>query len=456
MFAQIIAICIFVTMFLLIILDKFERHYITLGSGALVLVLVFGVCMHSMSAIWETLNLGAFFQSTFWYGASEESTAGINWSTILFIAGMMIMVEGLGKAGFFRWLCLTLAKLVHYRTVPLLICFMSLSAFLSMFIDSITVVLFLATVTLELSQTMKFDPVPMILSEIFCANLGGAATMCGDPPNIIIGTSLGYTFFDFIENTGAVVAICFVFMLIYFTLCFRKELERAEHANGGPVTCPEPSTAITNKKAFLASAGVFLLAVVLLITHAQTELSVACIGVIVAILTLIVLGLTSGKKSVIEIIKGVDYKTLLFFIGLFVSVAGLEKTGVLNMIANFITSVSEGNIAVIVIVILWLSAITSAFVDNIPFAATMIPVIRAIAAAEEAQLVIAVFDLSRPWDAEDEAVLAIAEKTAVRIAAMPGAETLAFNNCVFRGNGVNVENTAGYAVDLSQIVTADN
>lgn len=167
MFAQIIAICIFVTMFLLIILDKFERHYITLGSGALVLVLVFGVCMRSMSAIWETLNLGAFFQSTFWYGASEESTAGINWSTILFIAGMMIMVEGLGKAGFFRWLCLTLAKLVHYRTVPLLICFMSLSAFLSMFIDSITVVLFLATVTLELAQTMKFDPVPMILSEIF-------------------------------------------------------------------------------------------------------------------------------------------------------------------------------------------------------------------------------------------------------------------------------------------------
>lgn len=178
------------------------------------------------------------------------------------------------------------------------------------------------------------------------------------------------------------MAICFVFMLIYFTLCFRKELERAEHANGGPVTCPEPSTAITNKKAFLASAGVFLLAVVLLITHAQTELSVACIGVIVAILTMIVLGLTSGKKSVIEIIKGVDYKTLLFFIGLFVSVAGLEKTGVLNMIANFITSVSEGNIAVIDDRHSVALAITSAFVDNIPFAATMIPVIRAIAATE--------------------------------------------------------------------------
>ena len=398
MLAQVIAICIFLGMFLLIILDKFERHYITLGSGALVLTLVFGVCMHSFTAIWETLSLNAFFAPGFWYGASEESTSGINWSTILFIAGMMIMVEGLGKAGFFRWLCLTLAKFVHYRTVPLLICFMSLSAFLSMFIDSITVVLFLATVTLELAQTMKFDPVPMILSEIFCANLGGAATMCGDPPNIIIGTSLGYTFFDFIENTGSIVAICFVIMVVYFTLCFRNQLLRAEHANGGPAVCPEPSTAVTNRAAFLFSAAVFLLAVVLLVTHAQTQLSVACIGVIVAALTMLVSGLTNGKKSVIEIVRGVDYKTLLFFIGLFVSVAGLEKTGVLSVIANFITSASGGSVTVIVIIILWVSAITSAFVDNIPFAATMIPVIRAIAATEGMDIGVLAWALSLGTD----------------------------------------------------------
>lgn len=217
---------------------------------------------------------------------------------------------------------------------------MTLSAILSMFIDSITVALFLATVTLELSQAMKFDPVPMILSEIFCANLGGAATMCGDPPNIIIGTSLSYTFSDFITNTGAVVAICFVLMVVYFTLCFRKELRRAEQENGGVAACPAPSTAITNRPAFFASAAVFLLAVVLLITHAQTELSVACIGVIVAVLTMIVSAVTSGKEAVAEIIKGVDYKTLLFFIGLFVSIAGLEETGVLDIIAQFISSVS--------------------------------------------------------------------------------------------------------------------
>ena len=400
MVAQILALAIFVVMFGLIISEKFERHVITLVCGLATLVLVFGVAMHSMDAILETLNIRNIFTLSFWYeaGASSESTGGINWATIIFLAGMMVMVEGMAKAGFFRWLCMTIAKAVRYRVIPIFITFMIMSFVLAMFIDSITVILFLAAVTVELAQLLDFNPIPLILSEIFCANLGGAATMCGDPPNIIIGTSLGYTFFDFIENTGVVVAACFVLILIYFMFCFRKELKRAEQANGGPVTCPEPSTAIKNKAAFLSSAVVFLIAVALLITHAQTELTVACIGVIVAALTLVVLGLTSGKKSVIEIMRGVDYQTLLFFIGLFVSVAGLEKTGVLNMIANFITSVSEGNIAVIVIVILWLSAITSAFVDNIPFAATMIPVIRAIAAAEGMDIGVLAWALSLGTD----------------------------------------------------------
>lgn len=266
-----------------------------------------------------------------------------------------------------------------------------------MFIDSITVVLFLATVTLELAQTMHFDPVPMILSEIFCANLGGAATMCGDPPNIIIGTSLDYTFFDFISNTGAAAAICFVLILAYFTVCFRKKLLQAERENGA-ITCPQPGTAITNRAAFLASAGVFLLAVILLVTHAMTELSVACIGVLVAALTLLVACLTNGKQTVAEIIKAVDYKTLLFFVGLFVSVSGLEETGVLDIIAQFITAVSGGKPAVIVVIILWVSALTSAFVDNIPFAATMIPVIRSIAAASGIDLGVLSWALSLGTD----------------------------------------------------------
>ena len=334
MTAQILAAVIFVGMFALIIMDKFERQYVTLGSAALVLVVVFGICMHSWDAIKNALNLGAIFRADFWYGASESASSGVNWSTIFFITGMMIMVEGLGKSGFFRWLCLSLATLAHYHVVPLLLCFMAMSAFLAMFIDSITVVLFLATVTLELAQILCFDPVPMILSEVFCANLGGAATMCGDPPNIIIGTARGYTFTDFIKNTGVIIGICFVFVLIFFWLCFRKPLKASEATRPADAVCPAPATAIANRKAFVADVIVFLIAVALLVTHAQTGLTVSCIGVIVACLTLLVTVFTNGGAAVKEVLRGVDYKTLLFFIGLFISVAGLEQPGVLQLLAQ--------------------------------------------------------------------------------------------------------------------------
>lgn len=382
MFAQIIAIVIFVLMFLMIVLDKFERHHTTLVSGALVLILVFGVGMHSMDAVVETLNVKSIFTPTFWIGAEEETTSGINWATIIFIAGMMVMVEGMGKAGFFRWLCLRLAKAVNYHTVPLLVCFMFMSGVLAMFIDSITVVLFLATVTVELSKVLKFNPIPMIISEIFCANLGGSATMCGDPPNIIIGTSLGFTFFDFLTNTGVIVGIGFILTLIYFWLIFRKELKQSEADRPKDIVYPDPKGAVTNKKAFVAAIFIFAVAVVMLVTHAQTTLSVAFIGTFIAILTTVLILITSGTKDVKYIFRHVDYKTLLFFIGLFISVGGLEQTGVLEIIADFIGKISGGNPYIIVAVILWLSAIASAFVDNIPFAATMVPVIRSMAATQ--------------------------------------------------------------------------
>ena len=229
MAAQIAAVTIFLVMFLLIIMEKFERHVITLGCALLTLILVFGVCMHSASAALDTLNVAEIFTKNFWIvsGESSESTGGINWATIIFVAGMMIMVEGMAAAGFFRWLCMSIAKAVKYQVIPIFITFMIMSAVLAMFIDSITVILFLAAVTLELSQLLEFDPVPMVLAEIFCANLGGSATMCGDPPNIIVGTTLQLTFADFITNTGVLAGISLILVIIYYYFIFRKELSTA-------------------------------------------------------------------------------------------------------------------------------------------------------------------------------------------------------------------------------------
>lgn len=377
MVAQILAVVIFAVMFALIVWDKIERHIVTLGCGLLTLALVFGLAMRDGGAVWETLNIGSIFTPGFWYSAGEaESSAGINWSTILFIAGMMVMVEGMARAGFFQWLCMNLARLVHYKPVPLFVTFMLISAFLSMFIDSITVILFLAAVTVELGKLLKIDPVPMILSEIFCANLGGSATMCGDPPNIIIGTSLGYSFWDFLSNTGVMAAISLVLVVFYFYFIFRKEL--ADAAGGfTPENLPDPKSAIRNRRDFAVSSVIFACAVVLLVTHAQTGLTVAFIGMAIALVTL----LASGRHMLF-LLQRVDYKTLLFFVGLFVVVSGLEQTGVLEIVAGFIGNVSGGNLRLMVAIIIWLSAVASAFIDNIPFAATMLPVIRSLAAVQ--------------------------------------------------------------------------
>ena len=259
MISQIVAAVIFVAMFILIVLDKIERHYVTLGCGVLTLGLVFGLCMQSGDAVWQTLNFSSIFTVDFWYhtGNSAESAPGINWETIIFIAGMMIMVEGMARVGFFRWLCMLIAKTVKCKTIPIFITFMIMSGVLAMFIDSITVILFLAAVTVELAQLLRFNPVPMILAEVFCANLGGSATMCGDPPNIIIGTSLGYSFADFICNTGLMAGISMIAAVVYFYFFFRKELSKTY---GEPVDMskfPSPSEAIKDKRGFIISTVIF-------------------------------------------------------------------------------------------------------------------------------------------------------------------------------------------------------
>lgn len=393
--AQILAVTIFIVMFVLIVLDKIERHYVTLGCGILTIVVVFGVIMKDTKAIIETLNFKSIATLGFWYsaGSAEESTAGINWATIIFIAGMMIMVEGMAKAGFFRWLCMLLAKLVHYRTVPLFIAFMIMSAGLAMFIDSITVILFLVAVTIELAKLLKFNPVPMILSEIFCANLGGSATMCGDPPNIIIGTSLGYSFGDFITNTGVMAGISLVLVIIYFFLIFHKELKTKNGEVVDLSVMPTPREAILSKKDFAISSIIFACAVIMLVTHEYTGLTVAFIGTFIAAVTL----LTSGKFAW-QLLKKVDYQTLLFFIGLFMVVGGLEQTSILEMIAGFIGKISGDNLYLMVAIIIWLSAVASALVDNIPFAATMVPVIKSLAAAQGVDLSVLTWALSMGTD----------------------------------------------------------
>jgi Na+/H+ antiporter NhaD and related arsenite permeases len=392
---QILAVTIFIAMFVFIVIDKIERHYVTLGCGFLTITVVFGFVMRDVQAILQTLNLRSIFTLDFWYaaGKAEESSAGINWATIIFIAGMMVMVEGMARAGFFRWLCMLLAKAVHYKVIPLFVAFMVMSAILAMFIDSITVILFLAAVTIELAKLLKFNPVPMILSEIFCANLGGSATMCGDPPNIIIGTSFGYSFSDFILNTGIMAGTSLIVVILYFFFVFRRELKEQSGEELDLSSVPSPGEAIVNKKSFVVSSIIFACAIIMLVTHAQTGLTVAFIGLTIAVVTLIAAG-----KHALKLLKLVDYKTLLFFVGLFIVVGGLEQTGILEIIAGFIGNISKGNLYLMVAIIIWISAVASALVDNIPFAATMVPIIKSLSMTQGVDLSTLTWALSMGTD----------------------------------------------------------
>ncbi len=395
MAAQITAVIIFLIMFALIITEKIPRHIATTICSVATIILVFGVCMHSAAALWDTLNFQTFTSVDFWRAGAEatESTKGINWQTIIFIAGMMIMVEGMALSGFFSWLCLTIAKAVRYNTTKIFIMFMILAFVLSMFIDSITVILFLAAITITQSKLLQFDPIPVIIAEIFCSNLGGSSTMCGDPPNIIIGTALHYTFTDFLTNTGVIAIICLVLMIFFFYMCFRKKLGTRNLSEEEIAKMPTPQSAITDKRAFIISTVIFLCAVILLVTHGQTGLTVSTIGIIAAVATCI----TAGKKSK-AILRRVDYPTLVFFTGLFIVVGGLEETGILELIATFIHAISGGNITFIVIIIIWISAVASAIIDNIPFSATMIPIIKSLAVTSGADLSVLAWTLALGTD----------------------------------------------------------
>lgn len=387
---QIVAILIFAVMFIAIMSGKVHRFIPALIGAVATSFLILVFVEPGPENLWHVLRLGDFIDGSWWYGshtaeAVHEASSngieigGVNWQTIVFIGGMMTMVEGLGAVGFFRWLCLVVAKLVNYRVVPILVTFMLLSGFLSMFIDSITVMLFLAVVTIELARMLKFDPVPVIIAEIFASNVGGSATMSGDPPNIIIGTALNYTFTDFLTNTGPVAWAGMILTLGLFYLFFRGRLSRpaVKESNGTLTRYPEPREAITDPRQFKINSAIFILVVVLLVTHAYTGLSVALIGVIAAALTLL-----ASVRRVGHILMGVDWRTLLFFLGLFISVGGLEATGVLAKLADFIGDASGGSILVVIPFILWISAFSSAIVDNIPFAAVMVPVIKKLAATQ--------------------------------------------------------------------------
>ncbi len=338
--AEIISIIVFALTYIVIILDLLPRTIIVF-FGSITLVILGVITPH-------------------------EAVGFINWEAIALLFGMFILVLTLKEVNFFKILGKKVVKATKGKPLILLLALSCMSAILSAFMDSITVMMFVSTLIIEISAILGLNPIPFLLATITSANIGGSATMVGDPPNVIIGTSLGFTFFDFVKNVAPISLVVFFTNLSYFYLVFRKDLKK------GKAKVEEvKEEKIKDKYSFYVSLSVFIFTVLLLVLHNTLRLSVGTVGLIGASLALILNG-----QRFRNIWEKIDWDTLLFFVGLFVIVGSLEKTGFIDQIARILTSFLGGNPILLVLGILVFSGLLSAFMDNVPLAASLVLVIR--------------------------------------------------------------------------------
>lgn len=350
---ELIAIIIFLLTYIAIATEKVSRTVVAF-TGALMLILfnVFDI---------------------------NEAVSFISWETIGLLFGMFIIVAALSDAGFFTFLALVLARWLKYSPTKIFIFFPIITALLSAFMDSVTVMLFFATLTYELCKMLKIKPAPLIITEVILANIGGSATMVGDPPNVILGLKLGYYFNDFVIHNAPISIVAGAVTLIYCYMVSRKHIAPAEGMHKKEYEEMDPAEAIENKKQLKVALAAFGTAIFFLITHGYIEkyfhipLTVPLAAMIPAFIMLVIL----GKKSE-EILLKIDYGVILFFMGLFVVVGGLEHTGVVNTIAGYITSIFKDNHMGLLSTLVWGSGITSGVIDNIPFALSMAYVLQNI------------------------------------------------------------------------------
>jgi len=301
-----------------------------------------------------------------------------NWETLLFVFGMMTVIETMNESGFFRWLGLHSARWVKLDPLKLFILFPFIAGFLSAFVDSITVMLFMSTLTIEVAKIIKINPLPLIFAEICAANIGGASTMVGDPPNVILGTYFQLSFMDFVRNTGLIAWIGFFVNAIFFVWFYKSEIFSARNRlSKDPewleqqIQALDPKGAIKDKRLFVVGLIAFFYVVIVLVTHHITHLSVATCALTGGLIAMLL-----GGHQMSKVLLNIDYPTILFFAGLFIIVGAMEHVGLLKMVAATVKELSGGNYFFALSIILWVSAFGSSIVDNVPFAATMAPILK--------------------------------------------------------------------------------
>lgn len=343
---EIISIVIFLAVMAAIISEKVHRAAASIAGAVLLLV------THVLTV--------------------ESAMEHVDVNTIGVLVGMMLFVAVVKNSGLFEYIAIKSAKLTHGWPWAIMAVFTIITAVLSAFLDNVTTVLLVGPMTIAITSILKVNPVPFLMTQILASNMGGTATLIGDPPNIMIGSEAGLSFADFIINTAPVVVVILAVSLLCFYFMFGRKMQVEDSAMKAVMELDE-RRAIKNKPLMIKSIVMIVLVVIGFVFHASLGMESCTIALLAAVIMLLI-----GKQDTEEIILGVEWSTILFFIGLFIVVGGMEETGVIDQLANLLIGMTNGNLVLTMLIILWISAVVSAFLDNIPFVATLIPMILAI------------------------------------------------------------------------------
>ena len=343
-----IAVIIFVAAYALIITEKVHRTIV--GIVGAMLMILFGVL------------------------DQETAIRHIDFNTLGLLMGMMIIVNITSETGLFNFLAIWSAKKVKARPISLLVALSALTMVCSAFLDNVTTVLLTVPITFSITAQLKVDVKPYLISQILASNIGGTATLIGDPPNIMIGSAVKeLTFVAFIENLTPVVILCMVAVLFVMNVLYRKQMVTKPELQAEIMQMDETKS-LKDRKLLARSLFVLGLTILGFFTHSFTHIESSVVALFGAFLLLFLEG---GSQHAVDFsMRKVEWATIFFFIGLFVAVGGLSETGVIRDLATKAVALTEGDVTKTSLLVLWLSALVSSVLDNIPFVATMIPLIQ--------------------------------------------------------------------------------
>jgi len=343
----VIALAVFLITYGMIIAEKVHRTIVAM-LGGLIVVLLGIVDVHSAVA------------------------RHIDFNTLGLLIGMMIIVSLTAKTGVFSYVAVVAAKKAKGEPVKIMAALAVVTAVASAFLDNVTTVLLIVPVTFGITRQLRVPPFPFLFTQILASNIGGTATLIGDPPNIMIGSAVQeLTFLAFIENLAPVVIVIMAVQIPLFIFIFRKQLRTAEEYKRGIMEMNEREL-ITDKRMLIRSLSVLGLTIIGFFLHQVLQAESSVVALTGAFLLL----LLSGERALEEAFSRVEWTTIFFFVGLFTLVGGLVETGIINNLAVKAMELTGGEETATAMLILWMSAIASAFMDNIPFVATMIPLIQ--------------------------------------------------------------------------------